>query len=189
MDPNVNLAPRVAPGYRPWPWLPWFVAGALAFVAYQAAAQLTLQRQILGGATHLATTVDESKRVSAAMNLQLADLKNLAGATERLAVQVDGVRQINGQIRVSLEELGGSVGGIQAAAHSLAGSAGEAAVLLKEIEAESAALDGVMAETGSLSGQVTTDLQALVKLQRYVTVDLAAMVRKTAILERLTGGR
>lgn len=189
MDPNVNLAPRTQPGYRPWPWLAWFVAGALAFVAYQASVQLTLQRQILSGATQLAATVTESKRVSAAMNVQLGDLQNLATATGKLADQVGEVRQINGQIRTSMEELKGTVGGIQSAASSLVGSAGEAASLLKEIEAESSALDGVMAETGALSGQVTTDLQGLVKLQQYVTVDLAAMVRKTAILDRLTGGR
>lgn len=187
MDPNVQ--PVTTPGYRPWPWLPWFVAGALAFVAYQASAQLTLQRQILSGATQLAETVAESKQVTKEMNLQLADLEKLAGATGELAAQVGEVRQINGAIRVNLEGLGGTVGGIQAAANSLVGSAGEAAALLKEIESESAALDGVMAETGTISTQVTTDLQDLVKLQEYVTVDLAAMVRKTAILERLTGGR
>jgi hypothetical protein len=181
--------PAVSTGYRPWPWLPWFVAGALAFVAYQASAQLALQRQILHGATQLAETVSESKRASAAMNRQLGDLKRLAGATEQLAKQVAGVRQTNGQIRVSLEGLGGTVSGIQTATHSLAVSAGEAAALLKEIEADSAALDAAMAETGTISGQVTKDLQVLVGLQEQVTVDLAAMVRKTTILDRLTGGR
>jgi chromosome segregation ATPase len=168
--------------------LPWFVAGALAFVAYEASAQLTLQRQILGGAQQLASTVAESKQVTAAMNLQLADLKRLAGATEKLSVQVGGVRQTNGQIRASLEELSGTIGTIQAATTSLAGSTGEAATLLKEIEAESAALDGVMAETSSLSSQVTVDLQSLVKLQQFVTVDLDTIVQKTKLLERLSGG-
>lgn len=178
-----------AAGYRPWPWLPWFVAGALAFIAYQTSAQLSLQREILAGANELAATVTESKRVSAAMNLQLADLQRLATATERLAGQVSGVRQTNGQIRASLAELSGTVGSIQVATSSLSGSTREAAALLKEIEVESAALDGVMAESARISGQVTVDLQALVKLQSLVTADLASMVHKTTILDRLTGGR
>lgn len=186
---SVQSTLRPAAGYRPWPWLPWFVAAAFAFTAYQASQQLTLQRQILAGANDLAGTVTESKQVTAAMNLQLGDLKLLAGATGRLATQVSGVRQTNGQIRVNLTEIGKTVGSIQTATTSLAGSAGEAAQLLKEIAAESAALDRVMAETGTLSGQVTVDLQSLVSLQDQVNVDLASMVRKTGILDKVTGGR